>query len=106
MNVLPPSLPLPDPSDVKALWDDLRKFYERTAAAVNSLVPTGTVWPSVVPADGVNWLACGGQAVSRTQYAGLFALVGTRFGAGDGLTTFNVPTISALVTHVTYNIRT
>jgi microcystin-dependent protein len=31
-----------------------------------------------------------GQAISRTTYATLFALVGTTFGAGDGSTTFNV----------------
>lgn len=32
-----------------------------------------------------------GQAISRTAYATLFALVGTTFGGGDGSTTFNVP---------------
>ena len=37
------------------------------------------------------WLLCQGQAVSRTTYADLFAIIGTAFGAGDGSTTFNVP---------------
>lgn len=32
-----------------------------------------------------------GQALSRTTYAALFAVLGTTFGAGDGSTTFNVP---------------
>jgi hypothetical protein len=32
-----------------------------------------------------------GSAVSRVTYAALFAVVGTRFGAGDGSTTFNLP---------------
>ncbi len=32
-----------------------------------------------------------GQAVSRTVYAKLFSLVGTKFGSGDGSTTFNLP---------------
>lgn len=32
-----------------------------------------------------------GSAVSRTTYANLFAVIGTRFGAGDGSTTFNLP---------------
>jgi len=32
-----------------------------------------------------------GQAVSRTTYADLFAVIGTTFGAGDGSTTFNLP---------------
>lgn len=37
------------------------------------------------------WLLCYGQAISRTTYASLFGAIGTTFGAGDGLTTFNVP---------------
>lgn len=37
------------------------------------------------------WLECNGQAVSRGTYAALFASVGTRFGAGDGTNTFNLP---------------
>jgi microcystin-dependent protein len=36
-------------------------------------------------------LLCAGQAVSRTTYAALFAVVGTTYGAGDGSTTFNLP---------------
>ncbi len=37
------------------------------------------------------WLPCEGQAVSRTAHAGLFAALGTRWGEGDGTSTFNVP---------------
>ena len=37
------------------------------------------------------WLECSGQAVSRTDYAQLFANVGTKYGVGDGSTTFNLP---------------
>jgi microcystin-dependent protein len=32
-----------------------------------------------------------GQAISRTTYATLFALLGTTYGVGDGSTTFNLP---------------
>jgi microcystin-dependent protein len=32
-----------------------------------------------------------GQPVSRTDFAGLFAAFGTRYGAGNGSTTFNLP---------------
>jgi microcystin-dependent protein len=32
-----------------------------------------------------------GQAISRTAYASLFAIVGTTYGIGDGSTTFNLP---------------
>lgn len=37
------------------------------------------------------WLLCNGAAVSRTDYAELFAVIGTTYGAGDGSTTFNLP---------------
>lgn len=37
------------------------------------------------------FLACSGQAVSRTTYASLFAALGTLYGVGDGSTTFNLP---------------
>src|SRR4051812_2551051 len=37
------------------------------------------------------WLRCEGQAVSRTTYASLFSAISTRFGVGDGTTTFNLP---------------
>lgn len=39
-----------------------------------------------------NFLACDGSAVSRTTYSALFAVIGTTYGAGDGSTTFNLPT--------------
>jgi phage-related tail fiber protein len=37
------------------------------------------------------WLKENGAAVSRTTYARLFGVIGVRFGAGDGSTTFNLP---------------
>jgi len=47
------------------------------------------IWSTASAPTG--WLVCGGQAVSRTIYAALFALIGTTYGVGDGATTFNVP---------------
>jgi microcystin-dependent protein len=38
-----------------------------------------------------------GQAISRTAYSTLFALVGTTFGSGDGSTTFNIPDLRGRV---------
>jgi microcystin-dependent protein len=54
-------------------------------------VPVGVVNPfagSVAPAG---WLLCAGQTVSRSTYSGLFSVVGTTYGAGDGSTTFALP---------------
>lgn len=44
------------------------------------------------------WLECNGQAVSRATYASLFAALGTRFGGGDGVNTFNLPNETGRVT--------
>ena len=38
-----------------------------------------------------NWLICDGSEVSRTTYAELFEVIGTKYGEGDGSTTFNLP---------------
>ena len=38
-----------------------------------------------------------GQAVSRTEYAGLFAAYGGTYGVGDGSTTFNLPDLRGRV---------
>ncbi len=37
------------------------------------------------------WLYCDGSAVSRSSYATLFAVIGTKHGYGDNATTFNLP---------------
>jgi microcystin-dependent protein len=39
------------------------------------------------------WLLCDGTAYSRTTYASLFSAIGTKYGSGDGSTTFNVPNL-------------
>jgi len=40
------------------------------------------------------YLECNGAAVSRSMYPDLFSRIGTRYGAGDGTTTFNLPNYS------------
>lgn len=54
-------------------------------------VPVGTVQDFAGSTAPSGWLLCYGQAISRTTYAALFAVIGTAFGTGDGSTTFNVP---------------
>ena len=53
--------------------------------------PTGaiSIWPTLTAPAG--FLLCQGQAISRTTYAALFAVLGTTWGAGNGSTTFNLP---------------
>lgn len=52
-------------------------------------VPTGMISAFHTVPEG--WLQCNGAAVSRTTYAALFAVIGTKYGSGDGSTTFNLP---------------
>lgn len=60
-------------------------------AAGGSAVPTGVYMPYGGSAAPAGWLLCQGQAVSRSTFNALFGVLGTRYGAGDGATTFNVP---------------
>ena len=76
-----------DPSYINGVdWEDV------TPRAASPM-PTGSIitlaaQPNNSP-DG--YLYCDGQAVSRSTYSNLFALLSTTYGAGDGTTTFNVP---------------
>lgn len=54
-------------------------------------IPVGIIWPYGGTSAPSGFLLCYGQAVSRTTYASLFAVIGTAYGAGDSATTFNVP---------------
>ena len=60
-------------------------------AAGTSAVPPGTVihYAGTTVPDG--YLIANGALVSRTTYAKLFAAIGTKWGAGDGSTTFKLP---------------
>jgi microcystin-dependent protein len=67
-----------------------------TTAALNHLNQqvsdslVGMVASFDMPSAPPGWLKRNGANVSRTAYAKLFAVLGTRYGAGDGSTTFNV----------------
>lgn len=58
---------------------------------VNTLNRIGDIKVSLRSENHDNWLLCNGQAVSREDYADLFNLIGTKFGTGDGINTFNIP---------------
>ena len=54
-------------------------------------LPPGIIIPhggGTIPADA---LACNGAAISRTDYNLLFAQIGTTWGVGNGVDTFNIP---------------
>lgn len=59
--------------------------------ALYDTCPIGAIiaFPAAAVPNG--WLECNGQAVSRTGYVELFALISTAYGTGDGSSTFNLP---------------
>jgi len=57
--------------------------------------PTGTVIYFAANTAPTGYLKANGDAVSRTTYSALFAVIGTTFGVGNGSTTFNLPDMRA-----------
>lgn len=51
------------------------------------------------------WLACDGAEVNRTAYSALFAVIGTSYGPGDGMTTFNLPNFASIGAPSFWKIR-
>lgn len=74
-----------------------QKLLNMIAGAVQVASPTGMVAAIAGNAAPSGWLLCNGQAVSRTTYAPLYAVLGTMYGAGDGSTTFNLPDLRGRV---------
>ena len=83
--------------DANEIW---RVAYNSSAGAYRLLDlrnRTGEIVPfggSTAPAG---TLLCYGQAISRTDYVGLFTVIGTTYGVGNGTTTFNVPDMRGMV---------
>ena len=79
-------------ADITLLNEGLQDIEDLKLAIQKPLpLPAGTMIHfagNVVPEG---FLVCNGAAVSRTDYANLFAAIGTLYGAGDGSTTFNLP---------------
>ena len=59
--------------------------------ALTTLFDIGDIKTSVRSSNHGNWFLCNGQAISRETYSDLYDIIGTNFGAGDGVTTFNLP---------------
>lgn len=59
----------------------------------SSSVPTGAICYFATTAIPTGWLLCNGSNVSRTTYAALFAAIGTKFGTGNGSSTFTLPNL-------------
>lgn len=82
-------------SAIKATKDSdgnvIKDTYLKKTEAVGDSVPIGAVMMWSTSKAPSKYLICDGSAVSRTTYEGLFSVIGTTFGTGDGSTTFNLP---------------
>lgn len=67
--------------------------------------PPGTVLYNTVNFLPDGYLPCNGSEVSRTEYSILFNIVGTIYGPGNGVTTFNLPNLSPITIPYRYIIR-
>lgn len=74
---------------VTATLTDLSVTRSKIEAAER--IPTGCIQSYVGASAPTGWLLCHGGTVSRTTYADLYAVIGDKFGEGDGSTTFDLP---------------
>lgn len=60
--------------------------------------PAGTIMAFAGPKEKVpeGWLLCDGTPLNRSQFAALYAVIGTAWGAGDGTATFHIPDLRGL----------
>lgn len=69
------------------------RLAQALAAQMPPAVPTGMILLFAGTSIPEGFLACNGSNVSRTTYANLFSVIGTRYGSGDGSTTFTIPNL-------------
>lgn len=77
--------------DVQTLYNKIIELEGRLENADST--PTGTILALLDDEVPEGYLPAEGAAISRTTYADLFNIIGTKFGEGDGSTTFNLPNL-------------
>lgn len=87
------------------LSNDFLMSYDTSASGVKKIrlsafsgVPTGTVLDYAGTTAPSGFLECDGSAVSRATYSTLFNKIGTTWGGGDGVNTFNLPNFARRTT--------
>lgn len=78
-------------SDVQSVATSRTNLDVFSKAETRQMAPAGLVGVFARNTAPAGWLKANGAAVSRTAYADLYAAIGTRYGAGDGINTFNLP---------------
>lgn len=99
MTAIPDAANYIQQEEVAAYAPDSESTLYKVGGSMNYLlnhypIPPGATVEFNGPESNVNLLFMipqDGRAISRTTYANLFAAIGTYWGAGDGISTFNVP---------------
>lgn len=97
------------PDENKITDSDMNEIKNVVNYNSQSMLPIGAgcdYYANTLPSDKYKW--ADGSAISRTEYAELFALIGTTYGTGDGSTTFNLPDKRSRVSvgHDAFNVIT
>lgn len=69
----------------------LEKTKNEVMEQLNQTLCVGDLKCSALQSDHNNWLLCDGREIERNDYEELFSAIGTAFGKGNGVTTFNIP---------------
>ncbi len=88
-------VPLQLKSSVKPVWNNGTET--KNILTQDDVTPPGVINQFAGETAPNGYLLCQGQAVSRTTYANLFDVISTKYGSGDGSTTFNLPDLRGRV---------
>lgn len=69
----------------------LNEAKDDVISQLNQTLCVGDIKCSALQEDHKNWLLCDGRELERSVYEDLFAAIGTAFGSGNDVTTFNIP---------------
>jgi microcystin-dependent protein len=79
-------------------WDGTKWAPAGAGGGGGLTIPAGLILDYGGPTAPSGWLICDGAAISRTSFADLFSAIGTTWGVGDGVNTFNLPDLQQRVT--------
>ena len=75
----------------------IMRAYVGEAPMRSAVADVGDIKLSARASAPTGWLLCDGAEISRTTYADLFDAIGTTYGVGDGVDTFNIPDLEGRV---------
>jgi microcystin-dependent protein len=58
---------------------------------IDNAVPIGSIIAFGGTNIPINWMICDGRSLNKNEHIKLFSVIGTTFGSGNGIETFNIP---------------